>query len=84
MLNISMQKLRALNLPVPPIALQNQFAAIVEKVESLKSIYTKSLTELENLYGALSQRAFKGELDLSRVVVEKEEEIAELEAEGIC
>ncbi|MBN1601691.1 MAG: hypothetical protein JW915_08785 [Chitinispirillaceae bacterium] len=83
MLNISMQKLRALNLPVPPIALQNQFAAIVEKVESLKSKYTQSLTEMENLYGSLSQRAFKGELDLSGVV-EKEEEIAELEAEGIC
>ena len=40
---------------------------IVEKVESLKSRYQQSLTDLESLYGALSQRAFKGELDLSRV-----------------
>lgn len=53
-------------LSLPPIELQNQFAAIVEKVESLKSKYTASLTELENLYGSLSQRAFKGELDLCR------------------
>lgn len=45
----------------------NQFAAIAEKVESLKSRYQQSLTDLENLYGALSQQAFKGELDLSRV-----------------
>lgn len=51
----------------PDISLQNQFAAIVEKVENLKSRYQQSLTDLESLYGALSQRAFKGELDLSRV-----------------
>lgn len=51
----------------PPIDLQNQFAVIVEKVEIIKSSYQKSLSELENLYGALSQKAFKGELDLSRV-----------------
>ena len=54
-------------LPLPPIDLQNQFAAIVEKVESIKSRYQQSLTDLESLYGALSQKAFKGELDLSRV-----------------
>jgi type I restriction enzyme S subunit len=51
----------------PPIEIQNQFASILDKVESLKSRYTQSLTALENLYGSLSQRAFKGELDLSRV-----------------
>jgi len=59
-----------LKFPLPPIALQNEFAAIVEKVEVLKTKYTESLAELENLYGSLSQRAFKGELDLSGVVVE--------------
>lgn len=46
---------------------QNQFAAIVKKVESIKSRYQQSLAELESLYGALSQKAFKGQLDLSRV-----------------
>ena len=51
----------------PPLEVQNQFAVIVEKVESLKSRYQQSLTDLEALYGALSQQAFKGELDLSRV-----------------
>jgi type I restriction enzyme S subunit len=52
---------------IPPIGLQNQFAAIVEKVEGIKARYQQSLTDLEALYGALSQQAFKGELDLSRV-----------------
>ena len=55
----------------PPIELQNQFASIVDKVESLKILYQQSLTELENLYGALSQKAFKGELDLSLIPLEK-------------
>lgn len=53
----------------PPLEIQNQFAVIVEKVEALKSRYQQSLTDLEALYGALSQQAFKGELDLSRVAL---------------
>lgn len=65
--NINLKILRELEVPAPPISLQDQFGDIVEKVESLKSRYQQSLTDLENLYGALSQQAFKGELDLSRV-----------------
>ena len=55
--------------PYPPIELQSRFAAIIEKVESIKAKLTQSLAELENLYASLSQRAFKGELDLSRVPI---------------
>ena len=51
----------------PPIALQNRFAEIHACVDRLKSRYQQSLTDLEALYGTLSQKAFKGELDLSRV-----------------
>jgi len=58
----------------PPINLQNQFATIVEKAESLKTLYQQNLRELENLYGVLSQKAFKGELDLSRIPLKKESE----------
>lgn len=48
----------------PPLSLQNQFAQIVEKTEALKIQYQQSLQELENLYGSLSQKAFKGELTI--------------------
>ncbi|MEQ9746188.1 restriction endonuclease subunit S [Pectobacterium actinidiae] len=65
--NISKTNLKTARLPIPPLTLQNQFATIVEKVESIKSRYQQSLADLEALYGALSQQAFKGELDLSRV-----------------
>jgi type I restriction enzyme S subunit len=63
--------LDSLEFPYPPIELQDQFAAIVEKVEVLKSRYQQSLTDLEALYDVLSQQAFKGELDLSRVPLPK-------------
>lgn len=43
---------------LPSIELQNKFAKTVEKVEVLKDNYQASLKELENLYGALSKRAF--------------------------
>ena len=46
----------------PPLELQTKFANIVEKVEALKSQYQQSLAELQNMYGVLSQKAFKGEL----------------------
>lgn len=65
-------KIEEIMVSLPPRPLQNQFAAIVEKVESIKSRYTQSLAELENLYGSINQRAFKGELDLCKVPVEKE------------
>jgi type I restriction enzyme S subunit len=67
--SINSTQLKAFPFVKPPLPLQNQFAVIVEKVESLKSRYTQNLAELESLYGSLSQRAFKGELDLSGVEI---------------
>lgn len=69
----SLGEFKRLFIPVPPITLQTQFAQIVEKTEALKSQYQRSLQELEQLFGSLSQRAFKGELDLSRMEVLEEE-----------
>lgn len=48
----------------PPFELQTRFVQIVENTEALKAQYQQSLQELENLYGSLSQKAFKGELNL--------------------
>ncbi len=70
--SITKTAVKELPLLFPPKDLQNQFATIVEKVESLKSHYQQSLTELENLYGVLSQKAFKGQLDLAMVPFEEE------------
>ena len=51
----------------PPVGLQNRFAEIHTFIDRLRSRYQQSLTDLQSLYGTLSQQAFKGELDLSRV-----------------
>ena len=74
MANINAQKLQDIPILKPPIELQNQFEAIISKVESLRDRYTQSLTNMESLYGTLSQKAFKGELDLSQVQVVEEGE----------
>jgi type I restriction enzyme S subunit len=61
---LSFGMLNDYKIAIPPIELQSQFAHIVEKTETLKTQYQQSLTEFENLYGSLSQKAFKGELTL--------------------
>lgn len=62
---LSLGQIKNIDIPVPPMEMQQTFSQIVEKSEILKSQFKSSLIELENLYGSLSQRAFKGELDLS-------------------
>ena len=64
---INQKTLSSIKIIIPPKQIQNRFAAVAEKIESIKPYYQQSLTDLEILYGALSQKAFQGELDLSRV-----------------
>lgn len=61
---LTFNDIKTLPIIVPPIELQTQFAQIVEKTEALKTQYQQSLQELENLYGSLSQKAFRGEFSI--------------------
>ena len=54
--------LEKLNLIVPPIDLQNQFANRVKAIEEQKAQAQASLAQAEDLFNSLLQRAFKGEL----------------------
>lgn len=63
--HVNVKDIKQFRILNPPIKLQTQFAQIVEKTEALKTQYQQSLQELENLYGSLSQKAFKGELLLN-------------------
>ena len=49
---------------IPPIDKQKEFAALVEKVETIKKLQEDSLYEFKQLYGSLSHLAFEGDLDL--------------------
>lgn len=62
---ITKEEIDQMKIIAPPIKLQTKFANIVSKTEALNEQYKNSLQELENLYGSLSQRAFKGELKMS-------------------
>jgi type I restriction enzyme S subunit len=62
--------IKKLKIKRPPIELQDHFEFILKRIEVLKIKYEASLRELENLYGSLSQRAFRGELNLSGIPVE--------------
>lgn len=67
MLNISMEKLREANIPIPPIELQKQFSKVYYEVEKTRLAYENSLTLLRDLYNSISSNAFKGEIDLINV-----------------
>lgn len=62
---LSLGQIKNIDIPVPPMESQKQFSEIVEKSEILKARFKNSLIELENLYGSLNQRAFKGELEIN-------------------
>jgi type I restriction enzyme S subunit len=84
--NINLNILRNFKVPQPPLELQQAFDDIVTKVEGIKNQFEASLEELENLYGSLSQRAFKGELELDKVdisdMVDNTQEKPEMEPIG--
>lgn len=62
MANINAEEFKKIDVYIPPIELQNQFADFVKQVDKLKFEAEKSLKEMENNFNSLMQRAFKGEL----------------------
>jgi len=70
MKNLNSGIVENLKIPFPPIKIQNEFAAIVEKTQTLKARFQSILNDLEELYASLSQRAFNGELDLTAVEID--------------
>ena len=59
---ITKQQVENLEVIIPPIELQNQFADFVKQVDKLKFEMEKSLKKLEDNFNSLMQKAFKGEL----------------------
>jgi type I restriction enzyme S subunit len=54
--------LKKVQILLPPLELQNQFASFVQQVESQKSLLQTSLEKLELNHKSLMQKAFRGEL----------------------
>ena len=58
MYNVSMEKFKAIQIPMPEISIQNQFASFAESVEKSKLTIRRSLDKLEALKKALLQQYF--------------------------
>ncbi|MCI7351460.1 MAG: restriction endonuclease subunit S [Ruminococcus sp.] len=58
MFNVSMEKFKAIKIPLPSIELQNKFATFVEQTDKSKYAVKKSLEKLETLKKALMQEYF--------------------------
>ena len=58
MYNVSMEKFKGVIIPVPPLSVQNQFAAFVERVDQQKQTVQQSLEKLELMKKALMQEYF--------------------------
>ena len=60
--NINLKILSNLNIPIPPIELQTKFTEVVHHVIKVKEHQTQSSQQIEDLFNALMQQAFRGEL----------------------
>lgn len=59
---INASKLKKLQIPLPPLAEQERFAARIAKLEALQKHHRQALAKQEMLFQSLQQRAFRGEL----------------------
>ena len=55
---VSISDLKKLQIPVPPLSLQNDFASFVHQIDKSKFALQKSLEKTETLYKSLMQRYF--------------------------
>lgn len=60
--NLNLTMVREIRVPLPPLALQHEFARRVAAVEKLKAAHRASLAQFDALFASLQHRAFRGEL----------------------
>jgi type I restriction enzyme S subunit len=59
---VSNNDILSIEIPLPPLPLQQKFTKIVEKVEKLKEKQRESKDKINELFDVLMQKAFRGEL----------------------
>ncbi len=59
---LGLEKLMRINVPVPTLDLQNDFADLLHKIERLRAHHKQTDKELNELMPSLLDKAFKGEL----------------------
>lgn len=56
--NIEFSIIKCLEIPLPPLSLQTQFAAIVQKIEQQKALVQQSIDETQTLFDSLMSQYF--------------------------
>lgn len=62
MANINARELQNIHIPAPPFRLQSEFAAQISMIEQFRRQELSGVSELDELFASLQQRAFRGEL----------------------
>ncbi len=57
---LNMEIIKGLRIPVPPMPLQQRFAALVDRVERLRTVQREALRQADHLFASLLHRAFSG------------------------
>lgn len=71
---LNMGIIKELKIPIPSIELQKKFKKKIKALRDQVGILERSRKELKKLFSSLQQRAFRGDLDLSNLVLEEEAE----------
>lgn len=69
MKNLNSSILENLSVICPPLSLQKKFVSIVKKIDVIRNEYLANLLVIDQFFDSLSQKAFKGGLDLSKVPI---------------
>ncbi len=64
--NLSQEIVGNLEMPTPPLDLQKRFATIIEELTRFQERQEQSAREIDGLFASLIERAFNGELRLTR------------------
>lgn len=59
---LTLSKIKAIRVPVPPLALQREFADRLDSVQNLRATRVNSISVAEKFFATLQFRAFNGEL----------------------
>lgn len=59
---LSKSKFSSLEVPVPPLAVQQSFSLVASAIEERKSVRRRALKQSHELFASLQARAFRGEL----------------------
>jgi type I restriction enzyme S subunit len=60
--HLTSEKLKAIKIPLPPLALQKVFSDRLAAIERVRCIHQEASSNLDNLFSSLQDRAFQGTL----------------------